>query len=239
MPRNLLLPSISSDSYGSRSKALVCSLFEHQDDDFTCVMNGGVSASETPAVVSAKSTPSPDDDTHDGPILRLKFSAEEDGLLVRLVRQFGAKNWMKIAAVLGNRNPRQCRERYNNYLDPHLRQGAWTREEDELLLLKYAEYGCKWNKIGKFFVNRSDIALRNRYQLLARHRVKDGIEVVPGPRLLPTPILNSPAPRQDFVLSIAKECPIGQTRLTEDSFEMFGWTPFGVNSFDLFSDPWA
>jgi hypothetical protein len=101
-----------------------------------------------------------------------RFSRDEDERLIDLVGIYGTTNWTYIATMMENRNPRQCRERYANYLNPALRQDVWTPEEDRVLAEKYHEFGSKWNKIAKFFLNRSDIALRNRWQLIERHRTK-------------------------------------------------------------------
>jgi hypothetical protein len=49
-----------------------------------------------------------------------------------------------------------------------LNTAEWTEEEDALLGEKVVQFGANWNKIGKFFVNRPDIGLRNRWQMLAR-----------------------------------------------------------------------
>jgi hypothetical protein len=110
---------------------------------------------------------------------KVKFSPEEDSRLLELVQQYGSKAWNCIAAGMGNRNSRQCRERYNNYLDPSLRHDSWTNEEDLLLIEKVTEYGLKWNTIAKFFEDRSDIALRNRWQLIYRrvNRPKSSIMI--------------------------------------------------------------
>jgi hypothetical protein len=105
-----------------------------------------------------------------GKHVKIKFTLDEDARLVDLVDEYGTDHWCTIAFIMQTRNPRQCRERYKNYLDPALRTDSWTAEEDALLEQKYEELGRKWNKIGKFFANRSDNALRNRWMLLDRHR---------------------------------------------------------------------
>jgi hypothetical protein len=105
-----------------------------------------------------------------GRVLKIKFTPEEDERLLEIVRENGTKDWILISYLLGTRNPRQCRERYKNYLDPSLRHCEWTPEEDALLMQKYLEFGAKWNKIGRFFTNRSDNALRNRWQLMNRRQ---------------------------------------------------------------------
>ncbi|KAH0788933.1 Myb-like DNA-binding domain containing protein [Histomonas meleagridis] len=71
---------------------------------------------------------------------------------------------------MGTRNPRQCRERWNNYVNPDLRKDPWTPEEDKILEEKYAEIGPKWNKLARFLSNRSDNSIRNRWMMISRHR---------------------------------------------------------------------
>jgi hypothetical protein len=110
------------------------------------------------------SAASPDD----GRYHKLKFTSEEDAYLSQLVANFGTHNWHKVASLMPMRNPRQCRERYNNYLNPAIRRDPWTPDEDGLLLAKAKELGPKWNTIGQLFANRSDNALRNRWHQLIR-----------------------------------------------------------------------
>ena len=100
--------------------------------------------------------------------MKSKFTHEEDQMLRMLVYRFGSKDWQSISKMMGSRNPRQCRERWNNYLNPKLSQLPWSMEEDILLANKYAEFGSHWSKISKFFPNRSDNAIRNRWCLLLR-----------------------------------------------------------------------
>ena len=101
-----------------------------------------------------------------------KFSIEEDNKLASLVEKYGTDNWSKISDEMENRNPRQCRERWNNYVNPALQNDKWTYEEDCLLVSKYAIYGSHWNKVSKFFQNKSDNAVRNRWHTLLRRSEK-------------------------------------------------------------------
>jgi hypothetical protein len=196
------------------------------------MMNGGVSPIETSAWINAAGESPPDVDlAQDKDRLKLKFTPEEDDLLCTLVHQYGLKDWIRIASLMETRNARQCRERYKNYLNPNLRQGDWTREEDELLQLKYLEFGAKWNKIARFFINRSDNALRNRWMMLARHRAKEMgnssvRKVPPSPPCPQLPRMTLPV-----VLPITKSYPLGQTRLSDEHFECL--KPLSVNSVHL------
>lgn len=104
--------------------------------------------------------------------LKMKFTPEEDAKLAKLVAMHGSKDWSKIAMHMGTRNSRQCRERWNNYVNPALRTEPWTDEEDRILQEKYNEYGARWNKIAKFFKNRGDNNIRNRYMMIKRRQMK-------------------------------------------------------------------
>lgn len=103
---------------------------------------------------------------------RTRFTSEEDEKMRRLIDQLGLGNWTKVAESMQGRTARQCRERYNNYLNPSLRHGEWSKEEDELLFKLYGRYGANWNVISQRFQNRSRISIRNRYALV-RNRVPE------------------------------------------------------------------
>ena len=47
------------------------------------------------------------------------------------------------------RKPKQCRERWRNYLDSSINKGEWTKEEDIKLLEFVMELGKKWSAIAK------------------------------------------------------------------------------------------
>lgn len=91
-----------------------------------------------------------------------KFTKEEDEKLNSLVEKFGTKNWKIISYYMPNRNTRQCRERYSNYLQKDIKNEPWTIEEDNLLKKKYEEYGKKFNILRLFFPERSYINIKNR-----------------------------------------------------------------------------
>lgn len=93
-----------------------------------------------------------------------KFSKEEDMLLKNIVSIFGPKNWRLISSMIPNKTPRQCRDRYMNYLAPGFIHSAWTSEEDRLLAQKYVELGPQWSKIQRFFPYRTANAIKNRYK---------------------------------------------------------------------------
>jgi hypothetical protein len=170
-----------------------------------------------------------------GVVLKVKFTPDEDSRLSELVRMHGSTDWVLIASLLGTRNPRQCRERFSNYLDPGLRHDSWTPEEDAAITEKYAQYGCKWNKIGKFLHNRSDNAIRNRWQLLNRHRVREATGK-PSLRASHREASAAISPPLPDVITIEKTQEVS----VPDPFEVTrglngGWTLFGDDSHDSWS----
>ena len=44
---------------------------------------------------------------------------------------------------------KQCRERWFNHLDPSLKKGGWTEEEDAVLVEAQSKWGNSWTKIAK------------------------------------------------------------------------------------------
>ncbi|OHT14986.1 hypothetical protein TRFO_14657 [Tritrichomonas foetus] len=99
---------------------------------------------------------------------RSKFTKDEDRLLKQLVSKYGESNWNFIAESMSGRNSRQVKERWCNYLSPSLNKSKWKSSEDSLLLKKVSDIGKKWVAISKYFHNRTDQMLKNRYNVLMR-----------------------------------------------------------------------
>lgn len=103
---------------------------------------------------------------------KMKFTTEDDEKLKKLVELHGTNSWKTIASKLNGRNPRQCKDRWENYLSPDINTSDFTQEEDLLLLTKQKEIGSKWVKMKEYFNNRTDAMLKNRWQLLMRRKLK-------------------------------------------------------------------
>ena len=99
---------------------------------------------------------------------RKKFTPEEDQQLRTLVEVNGFKDWKIVSSFMQNRTARQCRERYNDYLNPALNKGEWTIDEEKKLIELIQQYGKKWSFLKKFFNGRSDVNLKNHWPVLER-----------------------------------------------------------------------
>jgi hypothetical protein len=97
-----------------------------------------------------------------------KFTPADDEKLRSLVETHGTADWLVIAEQMNDKNGRQCKERWLNYLAPELNTAAWGADEDSLLMQKYGEFGSKWVAIAKFFPNRTDAMVKNRFSKIQR-----------------------------------------------------------------------
>lgn len=101
------------------------------------------------------------------------WSAREDELLVGIIKK-GIEKWGQLANVLNKeihtglkvRTGKQCKERWNNYLNPQVNRGPWTDEEDMLALENYKIHGNKWSIISNSLKNRTESSVKNRIKSL-------------------------------------------------------------------------
>jgi len=100
------------------------------------------------------------------------WSPEEDNKLANLIKH--EYKWGDIADILNAefhselklRNGKQCKERWNNHLNPEMNRGAWTMQEDLSLLEAHLKHGNKWSKISKLLSSRTESSIKNRIKSL-------------------------------------------------------------------------
>jgi hypothetical protein len=95
--------------------------------------------------------------------VRRPFTPHEDAALIVLIGSNSDVNWDAVAKRMDARSPRQCRERWVNYLAPTLRSDPWTEAEDQLLVSKINELGHCWATISHCFNGRSENDVKNRW----------------------------------------------------------------------------
>ncbi|ONK71888.1 uncharacterized protein A4U43_C04F13410 [Asparagus officinalis] len=98
----------------------------------------------------------------------------QDALLTESVKKHNGKNWKSIdkciivdelciAKLFKNRTDVQCLHRWQKVLDPELVKGAWTKEEDDLILSQVKLHGTKnWSVIAKSLPGRIGKQCRER-----------------------------------------------------------------------------
>ena len=100
------------------------------------------------------------------------WTKQEDSIVIKL-RALGVTSWVEISRAVTGRNPKQCRERWNNYLDPDLNQGPWTKEEDEILVRGYEKHGSSWSEIAKTLPGRNQTKVRDRWKAVWNRRRRE------------------------------------------------------------------
>lgn len=106
---------------------------------------------------------------------RKLFTKEEDKLLTTAAISFQYESWNKIAKFVPGKTPKQCRDRWVNYLQPSLNFEPWSNSEDQLLVSLVNTHGTHWSKMKKNFPNRSTNSIKNRWYWL----LKNNINAVP------------------------------------------------------------
>ena len=84
---------------------------------------------------------------------KCKWTKEEDQQLLKLIYQYGMKKWNIIPKYFVNRNGKQCRERFQNNLDPSVKRCSLSKAEGWALFLLNRKYGHQWAKIAKILGN--------------------------------------------------------------------------------------
>ncbi|XP_032056272.1 snRNA-activating protein complex subunit 4 [Aythya fuligula] len=109
---------------------------------------------------------------------RKEWTRDEDLMLLELVQEMRVGShipYKKIAYYMEGRDSAQLIYRWTKSVDPSLKKGPWTPEEDAMLLAAVKKYGERdWYKIRTEVPGRSDAQCRDRYLKALHCDVKKG-----------------------------------------------------------------
>ena len=155
------------------------------------------------------------------PIKKGQWSLQEDNLLKEWVKQNGTKNWEACGRFIQGRRGKQCREHWNNCLNPDLVKGEWTEEEDFLIMFFYEKCKGSWKKIVSLFNGRIENSIKNRfYSKLRKHATKK-MNPKERRRLCPKIKLHELKNYLNVALNEAKADFLKKSKMNEEQFNLF------------------
>ncbi|KAK2606096.1 Pre-mRNA-splicing factor cef1 [Conoideocrella luteorostrata] len=89
----------------------------------------------------------------------------EDEILKASVSKYGLNQWARVSSLLARKTPKQCKARWNEWLDPGIKKIEWSKDEDEKLLHLAKIMPTQWRTIAPI-VGRTANQCLERYQKL-------------------------------------------------------------------------
>ncbi|KAL6527976.1 hypothetical protein OROHE_014926 [Orobanche hederae] len=108
------------------------------------------------------------------------WTSAEDAILVDYVNKHGEGNWNSVQKHSGlSRCGKSCRLRWANHLRPNLKKGAFTPEEERLIMQLHAKMGNKWARMAAHLPGRTDNEIKNYWNTRIKRRQRAGLPLYP------------------------------------------------------------
>ncbi|KAI3417108.1 uncharacterized protein J3R85_014727 [Psidium guajava] len=106
------------------------------------------------------------------------WSPEEDEKLLNYMTKFGHGCWSSVPKLAGlQRCGKSCRLRWMNYLRPDLKRGAFSQQEESLIIELHAVLGNRWSQIAAHLPGRTDNEIKNLWNSCIKKKLrKNGID---------------------------------------------------------------
>lgn len=108
----------------------------------------------------------------------------EDEILKAAVMKYGKNQWSRIASLLHRKSAKQCKARWNEWLDPSIKKTEWSREEEEKLINLVRLMPTQWRTIASLVGRTASQCLEHYEQLLDQVQNKDKEAGLEDPRKL-------------------------------------------------------
>ncbi|KAF3330667.1 transcription factor GAMYB-like isoform X2 [Carex littledalei] len=109
------------------------------------------------------------------------WTSAEDAILVEYVKNHGEGNWNAVQKNTGlARCGKSCRLRWANHLRPNLKKGAFSAEEEKLIIELHAKLGNKWARMAAYLPGRTDNEIKNYWNTRLKRCQRAGLPVYPS-----------------------------------------------------------
>ncbi|KAL7113619.1 hypothetical protein ACP275_04G071800 [Erythranthe tilingii] len=123
------------------------------------------------------------DDANDGgnnPLKKGPWTSAEDAVLVEYVTKYGEGNWNAVQKNSGlARCGKSCRLRWANHLRPNLKKGAFSPEEEHLIVELHSKMGNKWARMAAELPGRTDNEIKNYWNTRIKRKHRAGLPIYP------------------------------------------------------------
>ncbi|XP_057730486.1 transcription factor MYB101-like [Arachis stenosperma] len=102
------------------------------------------------------------------------WTPREDAILIEQVKKWGKGNWSLIRKNSElRRSGKSCRLRWSNHLNPDLKKGPFSEEEEKTIDDLHAKFGNKWALMATQIPGRSDNDIKNFWNSRMKKRLRE------------------------------------------------------------------
>ncbi|WRX15673.1 SANT/Myb domain - like 10 [Theobroma cacao] len=160
------------------------------------------------------------------------WTEEEDKILSDYIRVHGRGHWNRISKVTAlKRCGKSCRLRWLNYLNPDIKLGHFSEEEDDLIIRLHNLLGNRWSLIARRVPGRTDNQVKNHWNTHLCKKLgikKPRGKVVCSMRKISSPTAETKTvstdnfnfkPLQSSQITMSVDCPINTSETSNHGVE--------------------
>ena len=91
------------------------------------------------------------------------WSNDENDILLDWVKQNGPTKWTECSKLLKGRCGKQCWERWVNILNPVVKKGNWSDNEQDLIFDALAQHHTSWSAMSKILKGWTENSIKNYF----------------------------------------------------------------------------